>query len=314
MGCVALVLWFLRESEPSVTGTVRLNGEALATGSIAWIPIEGTPGPGGGGGISGEGKYEIKRGLRPGKYYLRAASIGFGPRNVAFSITDSVPRAALDPISLTRISVTLQSVQVQGEKPAVVIEPDRNTYRAKEIAPADKRIYALNVSEMPEFKEKYVKPFDDNVRYAAEIISSLEVPTATDPDTGEVTAARKADFNNDFVPIYQMASKSLTEARKMAKATFGEDAQTGLKHVQELQRLVTSNSKSFKTQPTMSGRKNNPASNRRKISSQKLGAITTPILQRRTLSIFSLIQRTKNALKSGTRQFRWLTPGTTTRR
>src|SRR5258706_669805 len=83
------------------------------------------------------------QGLRPGKYSLRVASIGFGPRNVAFTITDSVPRAALDPITISRISVTLQSVQVQGEKPAVVIEPDRNTYRAKEIAPA-----ASNASEV----------------------------------------------------------------------------------------------------------------------------------------------------------------------
>jgi ferric enterobactin receptor len=89
-----------------------------------------------------DGGFRVQ-GLRPGKYYLRAASIGFGPRNVVFTITDSVPRAALDPISLTRISVTLQSVQVQGEKPAVVIEPDRNTYRAKEIAPA-----ASNASEV----------------------------------------------------------------------------------------------------------------------------------------------------------------------
>jgi len=89
-----------------------------------------------------DGGFKIQ-GLRPGAYYLRAASIGFGPRNVAFTITDAAPRAALDPIQLTRISVTLQSVQVQGERPAVVIEPDRNTYRAKEIAPA-----ASNASEV----------------------------------------------------------------------------------------------------------------------------------------------------------------------
>jgi hypothetical protein len=74
LGCVALVLGSLRESEPSVTGTARLDNEPLATGSIAWIPIEGTPGPGGGGGISTEGKYEIKRGLRPGKYRVEIRS------------------------------------------------------------------------------------------------------------------------------------------------------------------------------------------------------------------------------------------------
>jgi len=106
-----------------------------------------------------------------------------------------------------------------------------------QIGERDKRIYAMNVAEMPEFKDKFVKPFDDNVKFAVEIVGSLEVATATDPETGEVTQTRKADFNNDFVPIYEMARKSLTEARKMAKATFGEDYQTVLNHVQELHRL-----------------------------------------------------------------------------
>ena len=71
---VALAAWHLRGAEPTVTGTVRLDNEPLTTGSIAWIPIEGTPGPGGGGGISSEGKYEIYRGLRPGKYRVEIRS------------------------------------------------------------------------------------------------------------------------------------------------------------------------------------------------------------------------------------------------
>jgi hypothetical protein len=74
LGCVALAVLFLRESEPTVTGTVRLDNEPLTTGSIAWIPIEGTPGPGGGGGINNGGKYEIKGGLRPGKYRVEIRS------------------------------------------------------------------------------------------------------------------------------------------------------------------------------------------------------------------------------------------------
>src|SRR5687767_13049480 len=74
LACVALAFWFLRESEPTVTGTVRLDNELLSNGSIAWIPIEGTPGPGGGGGISSDGKYEIKRGLRAGKYRVEIRS------------------------------------------------------------------------------------------------------------------------------------------------------------------------------------------------------------------------------------------------
>ena len=73
LGCVALAFWFLRESEPTVTGTVWLDNEPLPTGSIAWIPIEGTPGPGGGGEINNEGKYEL-RGLRPGRYRVEIRS------------------------------------------------------------------------------------------------------------------------------------------------------------------------------------------------------------------------------------------------
>jgi hypothetical protein len=74
LGCVALVFWLLRDSGPTVTGTVWLDKEPLPTGSIAWIPIEGTPGPGGGAGINNEGKYEIRRGLRPGRYRVEIRS------------------------------------------------------------------------------------------------------------------------------------------------------------------------------------------------------------------------------------------------
>ena len=74
LACVGLALWFLRESEPTVTGTVRLDGQVLPKGSIALGPIDGTPGPGGGGGINNEGKYEITRGLRPGKYRVEIRS------------------------------------------------------------------------------------------------------------------------------------------------------------------------------------------------------------------------------------------------
>ena len=73
LGCVALGLWFTWESEPTLTGTVRLDGQLLPKGSIALAPTDGTPGPGGGGGIN-EGKYEIKRGLQPGKYRVEIRS------------------------------------------------------------------------------------------------------------------------------------------------------------------------------------------------------------------------------------------------
>jgi len=51
-----------------------LDNETLASGSIHWVPIEGTAGPGGGAGIDKDGKYEIKQGLRPGKYRVEIRS------------------------------------------------------------------------------------------------------------------------------------------------------------------------------------------------------------------------------------------------
>jgi hypothetical protein len=93
LGGVALAVGLLREAEPRVTGTVRLDGESLATGSIAWIPIEGTQGPGGGGGINPEGKYEIKRGLRPGKYRVEIRSTRTLPRKV---VNPTIPSELVD--------------------------------------------------------------------------------------------------------------------------------------------------------------------------------------------------------------------------
>jgi ferric enterobactin receptor len=88
-----------------------------------------------GGYTTADGAFRLQ-GLRPGSYYLRATSIGFKPRNYTFEVTDASPRANVGAIPLTRIAVNLQAVQVAGERPLVVIEPDRNTYRAKDIAPA----------------------------------------------------------------------------------------------------------------------------------------------------------------------------------
>lgn len=89
-----------------------------------------------------DGTFRIQ-GLRSGSYYLRAVSIGFKPRNYTFDITDAAPRANVGSIPLVRIAVNLQAVQVEGVAPTVVIEPDRNSYKAKDVAPA-----AANASDV----------------------------------------------------------------------------------------------------------------------------------------------------------------------
>ncbi|HEY1953249.1 MAG TPA: TonB-dependent receptor [Gemmatimonadaceae bacterium] len=83
-----------------------------------------------------DGTFRIQ-GLRPGTYYLRVSGIGFTPLDThEFTIDPTAPSADLGNIKLARVSVTLQSVQITGEKPTVIIEPDRNTYKAKDVAPA----------------------------------------------------------------------------------------------------------------------------------------------------------------------------------
>ena len=115
LGCVALVLWFLREPGPTVTGTVWLDNKPLRTGSIAWVPIEGTPGPGGGGGINNEGKYEIKRGLRPGKYRVEIRS------------TRTLPRKVLNP--------TIPSELVDEEVSVIPEQYNTNSSLIREVGP-----------------------------------------------------------------------------------------------------------------------------------------------------------------------------------
>jgi hypothetical protein len=65
------------KSGPTVTGTVRLDGALLPTGSIRFIPIENTPGPDAGAAIN-EGNYKIEKGLAVGKYRVEIQS--FRPR------------------------------------------------------------------------------------------------------------------------------------------------------------------------------------------------------------------------------------------
>jgi ferric enterobactin receptor len=95
------------------------------------------------GAVARENGSFLAQGLRPGEYYLRVTAIGFTPRSVDFSITEAAPRADAGRITLGRFAVTLQDVEVTVERPEVVIEPDRNSYSARQVAPA-----ATNASEV----------------------------------------------------------------------------------------------------------------------------------------------------------------------
>lgn len=89
-----------------------------------------------------DGTFRIQ-GLRPGRYIVRVTMLGFRPHVQEIAITPAEPRAALGAIRLARVAVALSGVEVTAEADAVTIEPDRNSYRSKDVAPA-----AANASDV----------------------------------------------------------------------------------------------------------------------------------------------------------------------
>ena len=130
-----------------------------------------------------DGAFRIQ-GLRSGDYYLRTTSIGFKPRSYTFSITDAAPRANVGSLTLTRIAVTLQSVQVAGQTPTMVIEPDRNTYRAKDVAPA-----AANASEVLQATPSVEVDGDGKVSLRGNENVAIQINGRPTPITGAQLAA-----------------------------------------------------------------------------------------------------------------------------
>ncbi|HYD51475.1 MAG TPA: TonB-dependent receptor, partial [Gemmatimonadaceae bacterium] len=112
---------------PRASITVRTKASAaIAAGAIA--------GP--------DGAFRVQ-GLRAGTYVVRATFLGFGPLVQEVTLTDAAPAVDIGTIKLSRVAVQLSGVAIQEERDAVSVEPDRNSYRAKAVAPA-----ATNASEV----------------------------------------------------------------------------------------------------------------------------------------------------------------------
>jgi ferric enterobactin receptor len=89
-----------------------------------------------------DGAFRVQ-GLRAGTYTLRVTYLGFGPRLQDFTVSAGAPVADVGAVKLSRVAAVLEGVSVTEERAAMAIEPDRNAYRAKDVAPA-----AANASEV----------------------------------------------------------------------------------------------------------------------------------------------------------------------
>jgi hypothetical protein len=110
------------DNRAEITGTVRLNGEPLATGSISFVPTDGTVGPSSGGEII-NGKYHVPRtkGVAVGKNLVSIRSAVKTGRKVAGSFGQMedeqvpvIPRKYNDQSELVR-DIQPKSNQVDFE-------------------------------------------------------------------------------------------------------------------------------------------------------------------------------------------------------
>ena len=114
---------------PRASVTIRNKAtSAIVTGAIA--------GP--------NGAFRVQ-GLRPGAYTVRFTFLGFAPKTQEIAITPAAPVIDVGTVQLTRVAVALGEVEVVEKQDAVTIEPDRNSYRAKDVAPS-----ATNASQVLE--------------------------------------------------------------------------------------------------------------------------------------------------------------------
>ena len=92
--------------------------------------------------VKPDGTFRIE-GLQPGTYTLRYTMIGYAIENSQpIEISAASPRAAVGQIKLTRQAVEISAVEATAQR-AMIIQPDRNAYRAKDVAPA-----ATNASDV----------------------------------------------------------------------------------------------------------------------------------------------------------------------
>jgi ferric enterobactin receptor len=111
----------------SVTLRVKASGTTIA-GAIA----------------KDDGSFSI-RDLKPGVFTIRVVFIGYSPVIQDITITPDKPVLDLGVAKLAPASVTLDAMTIKEERDAIITEPDKSAYRAKDVAPT-----AVNASEVLE--------------------------------------------------------------------------------------------------------------------------------------------------------------------
>jgi outer membrane receptor protein involved in Fe transport len=148
--------------------TVRNKAtSALVTGAIA----------------NANGAFRVQ-GLRPGAYTVRFTFLGFAPKTQEISVTPAAPIVDVGTVQLSRVAVALGQVEVVEKQDAVTIEPDRNTYRAKDVAPS-----ATNASQVLEATPSVTVDADGKVSLRGNENVAIQINGRPAPISGQQLGA-----------------------------------------------------------------------------------------------------------------------------
>ena len=129
------------------------------------------------------GAFRIQ-GLRPGIYSIRVTALGYTPRVQDVTVTAESPVANIGAVKLSRFAVALKGVEVTEDRATMAIEPDRNSYTAKDVAPA-----ASNATEVLEAVPSVSVDQDGKVSLRGNENVAIQINGRPSPITGTQLAA-----------------------------------------------------------------------------------------------------------------------------
>jgi ferric enterobactin receptor len=94
--------------------------------------------------VGADGGFTV-RGLSDGAYTMRVSALGYSPAVQSITISGSARTIEAGTIRMRRAAIRLETVQVQENADAMLVAADRNSYKARDIAPG-----AANASEVLE--------------------------------------------------------------------------------------------------------------------------------------------------------------------
>lgn len=139
----------------------------------------------------------------------------------------------------------LQGRLAELDRREVLTPEQKAEYQKKEqrLAQLESDLYSRDYRESPEFKDKYETPWKNKYGEALNEVKGLQVKW-TENDEEKSRQATKTDFDR------VLDAPTLVQARRLAKETFGEDADVVLQYRAELRQIEDSGNRAVEEKKT----------------------------------------------------------------